>query len=91
MSLCVPNSHQLVSSTGVEAEIPYSDNNLWTLAVSGGDIAIQRWSKSAGAKVDVFNGPVLDGEEVGIKTQSSTNVLYMTPTTDVTYIDFVKE
>jgi hypothetical protein len=90
--MAIPQAtHGLVGPISTEAEVPYYDNTTWTLAVTGGDVAIQRWSVATGAKVDVYNGPVLDGEEVDIKTQSSTNLLYMTPSTGVTYIDFVRK
>tara|TARA_R110000850_G_C9996151_1_gene468192 strand:- start:21089 stop:21376 length:288 start_codon:yes stop_codon:yes gene_type:complete len=89
MSIAATNG--LVGAISTEAEVPYENDKTWTLAVSGGDVAIQRWSVGKAAKVDVYNGPVLDGQEVEIKTQSSTNLLYMTPTTGVTYIDFARK
>jgi len=89
--MSVSATHGLVGPISTEAEVPYISDTTWTLAVTGGDVAIQRWSKGKAAKVDVYNGPVLDGEEVEIKTQSSTNLLYLTPTTGTCYIDFVRK
>jgi hypothetical protein len=85
------STNGLVGPISTEAEISYQSDTTWTLRVSGGDVAIQRWMDGKDAKVDVYNGPVLDGEEVDIKTRSTTHLLYMTPTTGATYINFTRK
>jgi hypothetical protein len=73
---------------GVEVEVEYQSDQPYSVAVVGGDVAVQRYSKAKAAKVTVFNSPILDGQEVTVKTQSSTNLLYFTATVDNTYVDF---
>lgn len=89
--MSIEATNGLVGPISTEASIPYENDKTWTLAVHGGNVAIQRYSKANASKQDVFNAPVLDGEEVEIKTQSETNLLYMTPTTGTTYIDFARK
>ena len=78
-----------LATAATEYEVPYSDGDTYALAVKGGDVTIQRMAANS-VKVDVSNGPVLDGEEVEIKTQSITNKLYFTTTANSTYIEFTK-
>jgi len=88
--MSIQNTTQALATAGTEYPIPYKSNDLYNLAVTGGDITIQRMN-SNDVKVNVDNTPVLAGEEVNIKTQSKTNLLYFTPTVNGTYIEFVED
>lgn len=88
--MSIKNTSQSLATAGTEYSIPYRNNKLYNLAVTGGDIAIQRMNRND-VKVNVDNTPVLAGEEVNIKTQSKTNLLYFTPTVNGTYIEFVED
>jgi hypothetical protein len=90
MSNYLINTKKALATSATEYTIPYRNNHLYNLAVSGGDVAIQRMGNND-VKVDLNNSPVLAGEEVNIKTQSKDNLLYFTPTVNGTYIEFIED
>tara|TARA_R110000822_G_scaffold90467_1_gene209139 strand:- start:410 stop:661 length:252 start_codon:yes stop_codon:yes gene_type:complete len=78
-------------ASGVETEVPYVNLKVYYMGVNGGDVTVTRWSASKGAKVPLFNGPVLSGEEVEIETNTSSGKLYMTADAANTYVDFYQK